>query len=257
MSLGNICDNFAYYKNFRKQFIKDVDTWTERIFCDEPGCIIAYTLTNLIKTEKLPYLLTTITFVVRLFSASLFFIGQYLFGAILFYVSMILDCADGICSRAIFGEDTVLRGFMDVFFDNLSLIILLYVVAIREPSFVYLILIIALIYYLYEFGVATQYLLFPKLNKPIGTSVFEAQSKQSKLAHKLYLKVRESFMKKGMIFYPTVVDAEFLMFVILPLFSFKSILILEIAILCVFIHAFFTLGAVFANILNQQKYAQA
>ena len=237
---------------FRRTFLKEVDTWSERIFCDELAVLIAYILTILITTKKLPYLLTINTFVIRIFSALSFFIDQYLLGAILFYISMIMDCADGICSRAIFGKDPILRGFMDVFFDTLSLTLLLYLVAIKEPSVVYFILVIALVYYLYEFGVATQYLLFPKLNKPIGTSVFEAQPKTSRLVQ-LYLKLRRLFMKKGMIFYPTVVDAEFLIFVISPLFSFRNVLIWKIAILCAFIHTFFTLSAVFANILNQQQ----
>lgn len=242
--------NATSYKNFRRQFMKDVDTWSERIFCDEPGVLVAYILINKFsKNKKLPYLLTITTFVVRLFSALLFFINQYLLGAILFYISMILDCADGVCSRAIYKKDPILRGFIDVLFDNISLVLLLYIIAIKKPNLVYFILIIALMYYLYEFGVATQYLLFPKLNKAIGISAFEEQPKQSKPVQR-YLTIRKLFMDKGMVFYPTVVDAEFLMFVVLPIFSFESVLILEVAIFCVFIHTFITLGAVFANILR-------
>lgn len=239
------------YKTFRRKFMKDVDTWTERIFCDEIGILIGFYLLKFVGIRKrLPYLLTMISFTLRILSASNFAFGRYLIGAILFYISMILDCTDGICSRAVFGKDPVLRGFMDVFFDNFSLIILLYVVAIIEPGFVYFVLIVALLYYIYEFGVASQYLLFPQLEKQIGNSVFETEKDRQSKAIRLYLKVRDLFIKNGMIFYPTVVDAEFLIFVVLPFFSFKSILIWEIATLCILIHAFFTLGSVFASILK-------
>jgi len=102
-------------------YVKKIDTWTERIFCEIVATKITNILIKIIKDKKLPYYMTFLSFLLRIMAAGLFFTGYNLYGAIIFYFSMVTDCVDGMCSRAIYGKDPETRGTLDVTFDTIGL----------------------------------------------------------------------------------------------------------------------------------------
>lgn len=227
--------NLDNYASFKQKSTKDIDTWTEKIFCDELAAYLSYIVTARCKSEKLPYLVTYISFGLRIFAALFFFYGMNLQGAIIFYLSMISDSVDGICSRAIFGKDPELRGTLDVMFDVIGLAALLFAIGVANNDLRLLLLIYAIFLYIYEFGAATRYRLYSKLNLDVDLTFDQNLHQQSGYVKKsfiqeIYLKVRNIFSSRGFLFYPTVVDAEFVLLVVAPILGF-SMSIIYIAIL--------------------------
>jgi len=68
-------------------YVKKIDTWTERIFCEIVATKITNILIKIIKDKKLPYYMTFLSFLLRIMAAGLFFTGYNLYGAIIFYFS--------------------------------------------------------------------------------------------------------------------------------------------------------------------------
>lgn len=224
------------FKEFERKYKKQVDTWVERTVCDKLGVIIAYLFYIIDKrrTRKLPYYITCVTFSLRLISAILFYYGLLILGAFSYLVSMILDSADGILSRSYFDKDPELRGTLDVMFDLIGLSFVLIALAFRFYDIAsYKLLLLILIYttfvFLYEFSAATRFRIFSKLsldpdNSIINFEKFKQNTINSKIVY-YYLKIKNITEKRGFFFYPTIVDSEFLLFVIAPIFKFPFVII--------------------------------
>ncbi len=252
-------DDYMSFKEFENRYAKRIDTWVERILCDKLATLIAYSLyVFLNKIRLLPYYVTIISFSLRLLTALLFFHGRYLQGAILYFLSMICDCTDGILSRAYFGRDPELRGTLDVAFDQIGLSIVLVSLGFRFYSvgsnelILYLLFYVTIVF-LYEFSAATRFRIFSKLSLDPDCSMLDSvrlpQNVEQSRIVKYYLKFHNVFESRGMIFYPTIVDSEFLLFVVAPVLRFP-LSIVVISLLVVAIEVIIGLSANIWSIIN-------
>jgi len=111
--------------------------------------------------------------------------------------------------------------------------------------------------YIYEFGAATRYRLYSKLNLDVDLTFDQNLHQQSgdvkkSFMQEVYLKVRNTFSSRGFLFYPTVVDAEFVLLVIAPIFGFSTSIIFIAILFC----AIDALLANFSSLFISMNYSE-
>ncbi|MCD6099031.1 MAG: CDP-alcohol phosphatidyltransferase family protein [Candidatus Marinimicrobia bacterium] len=221
-------------RSFEEKYAKRVDTWVEKILCDKPATFIAYILYTRIRVRLLPYYVTIVSFFLRILSALFFLYGIWLQGTLSYFISMIFDSTDGILSRSYFGKDPELRGTLDVMFDQIGLSLVIVALGFRFYNTSCNILLLLLLFYavlcfLYEFGAATRFRIFSKISLDPNLSILNStkirpNAKHSKIA-KYWIKLKDIAEKHGIFFHPTIVDSEFLLFVIAPIFKFPPVIV--------------------------------
>ena len=239
------------FKEFEAQSAKNVDTWTEKLFCDKPAVALSYILYNnfkICRNQFFPYIVTLISFVFRLLTAVFFISGMYFEGAMAFFISMLSDSMDGMFSRAIFGKDPEIRGTLDVTLDwiGLSVILVSLAYVFYKSDFTIglaLLVIYAIFIYHYEFAIATKYRVSLRYNLSRDSSVLDShlfdKNSGTPPIIKIYQKLNNFFGKRGFFFYPTMVESEFMLFVVAPIVGF-SVTSISMAVLFMAIDAILT-----------------
>lgn len=203
---------------------------------------IAFIIHKLSSHRILPYLLTVLTFALRSIGGLFFFMGWINTGIASVLLSMIMDGVDGKVSRSIFGEDPELRGTSDFILDFLSMGGVLmgmgfYITKNQLNSVIPFILYIVSFLIFMSF-LSTKFRLY-SLNEINPESHLMSTGEVDSETGTLLYRIQKKFKRYRLIFHPSSVDSEFLMFVLFPFFGFNSY-ITYIAIAFLWIDLLFT-----------------
>jgi len=238
------------FETFKKQVEKSRDAWTEVLITDIITTPLSYLIYKSFTSPLLPYVFTIISFIIRIIAAFMFYMTNIIIGGALFFLSILTDGLDGKLSRIIFGKDPKLRGLLDFLLDQIGLgftLICLSLYFIRSYELSHVISIIILTISLYVQQACTSSLF--RLRSELGITKPLSSSFSNNVLIKHYINVQKLFDKYRLIFHPTSVDAEFIVFVAGPFLKFP-ITLFWLALLFVLIDTLI-LGCVPALLLGK------
>lgn len=223
------------FRDFKKKVEKNIDAWSEVLITDPISTPLSF-LFSKIKGRWFPYFLTFLSFVLRVLGAIGLYIGKINLGALLIFLSIIVDGMDGKISRWIYKKDPEKRGTLDFLLDQIGLGVLFICLGmiLRQNGILSLLFLvyIASFYILMSF-ISTKFRLYGILKIDSKKSLLKQRKENNKLI-KLIKKIQDKLLKFRIIFHPSSVDAEFLVFIVFPLWNF-NLYVLILAILFVWV----------------------
>ena len=222
------------YAAAKQRALKKSDAWTEVLFCDPITLPIAYLLANY--TRAHPLHVTLLAFVSRLAAAALFYHGWLLYGGVCAIIGFQLDGIDGKLAR-ILQKDVTLHGTLDFILDQVAFMAMiigvgLYAIRLGDMQLILLLLLWTIAYFVLMSLISTAMRLrieagiksftdtsetiaacqvgISKLGKAAAKSIFGK-------ALKTFLGARQELAKYRTIFYPTTIEAQFLLFMVGPI----------------------------------------
>ena len=195
---------------------------------DNLSAPLSYAIHKCTRSSLLPYVLTVLSFIGRIFSAFLFWLGFLKGGAIVFFVSMIIDSVDGKMSRFLFGKDPELRGLADFLLDMAGLCVLLvglfsYFVSSGMITQAWYILAVSVLIVIHQASISSKFRLMGIMGldtqSPLRKEVFPKGT-----IWQIYNKVMITAKKHRLVFHPTMIESEFLIIVVAPFLGFHEVL---------------------------------
>lgn len=230
--------------------LKDLDAWAE-VFIVDP---ITLPLTKQIyKVLKNPLILTSSSFLLGISSAIFLFFGINYLCSIFFFLSTILDGMDGKLARLVNNKRIItVHGTFDVFLDIIRNVILLLVLNYKYPELSSWIMLYFGVLFVYEASYAIRLELRHRMGSTTGYSMTNLISEYEKIITKdtsfgrligIYLMLLQKTRKFRTYPNPTLVDSEYVLFILLPLFGNFEIVLLSILFLLpdTFISGFLTI----------------
>lgn len=227
----------------KEQIKKDLDWWIE-VFIIDP---ITYPLVSFLSNNfsKNALLYTFLSFFFWIFASILVFNGFYLFAWISYFLSVFWDWLDWKIARHNWTQ-VMIHWLLDILVDVIKNLLLLLALYMSFPEYSFYIFIFTLLILFYEFTYSIRLwtrLLFPHIEQRNNSySMEELKSNYEKEIKKInnnfltyLLKVYNYFFNISRKFrtypYPTIIDAEFTIFVIFLFFPNDIILFLAILFL--------------------------
>ena len=225
------------FKDFKKQGIKSVDSWTDVFIINHFSVLLTFIVCKLFKSKKTPYVITILSFLFRVIAGFSFYFHHILWGVIFVMLGFIFDGADGQISRVIFGKDPQIRGTLDFVLDHVS-VIFIYIGIVNAMLFKAPFLINLYIFYLVShiFLMALTSTKF-RLNALHGINPNQTLLSTGKIKGKMGILIKNiesKFKKFKLIMHPSIVDSNLVIWVLFPLLNF-NIWALLIAILFMWI----------------------
>jgi len=219
------------FKVFKKVVLKRRDAWSEVLLVDPITTPLAYAIYKVLDRYVVtPYAITFSSFIVRVFSA-LSFLTSPIRGSILFFLSIILDGIDGKVARAMFGYDPTLRGLLDFLLDNIGLgvafvALFRYIIDNEINNCLMPLFILVTLFMINHASISSKF----RLQAVRGDNKSVSELMSNNFFVKVFLKVQSKFDDLRVMFHPSSVDAELIIFVISPLLGYNVFLLWVAAI---------------------------
>ena len=233
------------YKEFKKISGKSVDSWVEVLLFDPLENPLTYILYKLFPSKKTPYIVTLFSFLVRCIAGFYLFFGHILTGIFLILLGFISDGIDGKVSRAVnSGKDPELRGTLDFLSDNVAALFIFMGLANIIPGNLMLLYIFYLISQLFDIALSSTKF---RLSAIQGINPKKTLLTQIKKKKSFIHKIQNAFQKHKFIMHPSIVESNFTLWILFPLFYFNiwvlliAILFMWIDILVTFVPIYFLL----------------
>jgi len=217
------------YRNFRRLVEKKLDAWIEVVLFDPISTFLSFIICSFGKFKTLPYFLTILSFLLRAVGAVSLFYSQINLAVLLIFLGFVLDGIDGKVSRFVYGKDPEKRGTMDFLLDHVALFLLFlglgYILIPKSMLLTLMLLIYVASSLLLSTFVSTKFRLFAKSKHDPDKHLLDSGKIQKSSFLNFIFSIQKKLMKYRIIFHPSAVDAEFLIFILFPLFNFNFWLI--------------------------------
>ncbi|MFA5755405.1 MAG: CDP-alcohol phosphatidyltransferase family protein [Candidatus Paceibacterota bacterium] len=248
-------------QELKKNYFKSRDTWTERFIFLNFSVFLAWLILKLNQSKKLPYLLTVGNLLIYLIGAASLYFGFYKIGGMLWFIAMVIDNIDGTIARFLYGQDPPQRGSLDLMVDSFAAsIILLTIFAVMIQKAIYFGVFLVFLYAIFLFILyvltSTVYRLRSEFPNRLKDLIFNKKDEKyyefiPSFLIKIYFKIDKITLKYQTLPLPTACDSAFLIYVVLPLFSFHFYVpILITAIMFVILGIFQELIIIFSYFKN-------
>lgn len=241
---NNLAMKNLTYEEFRGLSKKKVDAWVEVLIFDVFAVPLSYLFYKLFRNIKgSPYYLTASHFIIKMFSAYYFFIGNWVAAPVLFFAASIIDSTDGRIARAIYGHDPDSRGMMDYFLDMTALCILFSSIAIHlsnignlTASLLMIVMLASTMFFLAM--TSARHRIYNLYSYKANSKLSETNPDLSNNAiMNTLFKIQKFAAKFGLSFHPSFMEAESLVLLIFPFFPSQNWLII-LAIIFMLVDAF-------------------
>lgn len=220
------------YSEFKARSHKDVDAWVEVYFFDlfaEPlGYLVYRCFPN---SKSLPYVLTFSQFIIKLFAAFFFLIGNWVLAPILYLIASVIDSMDGRTARAIYRYDPDLRGMTDYFCDMLSLFAMLsgitvHLMSINNNLASYLMIAQIGATGFFLASTSGRHRIFNLYSYGTDSKLRDTNKKLAdNFIMKILFKLQKLAAKIGIAFHPSFTESDFIILIIYPFFAAQTWLI--------------------------------
>lgn len=215
--------------DFRRKCLKSVDSLTDVLVFNHFAVVLAFLICKVTKSRYVPYILTVLSLLFRIVAGFLFFVQSLFLGVVFIIIGYVLDGADGQVSRIIFGKDPEARGTLDFVFDHIAVIFVYTGIGsalfAQAPRLIILYIILLVSHLLLLALISTKFRLYALQRiSPDKTLVSTGRIKGG--LNSLVSKVQSFFRRYSIVFHPSIVDSNFVVWILFPLFHFNVWLLL-------------------------------